>query len=403
MPITTVPSAEFEKRISLVRDKLAETDNDVLCLYTSTDIEWVSGFYHLQTERPVCLAVTDSEIAITVPRLELERAEDESFSMIDQIYHYYDYPGGTSEGYYHHPSATPEETIATMLADLDVDTIAADSPKAPGFWGYSGPKMESYTDVTVEVVDWILEFRKVKSATEIDLMRESAKWGNLAHKKLDEYAEPGKHELWVAKRASLDASMTMLDTLGTTYESHLRGGFPAYCSFLSGPNTALPHGLTENRRLEHGDALITGAISNVAGYLTELERTMFVGDATDDDRHYFAHMLEMQELAISMIKPGQEAAAIDQAVHDYCNEHKLLEYVQHHTGHNMGMEGHERGFLDRGSNEILEVGHVYTIEPGLYIPGVAGYRHSDTVVVTDDGVEELTYYPRDIESNIISY
>ncbi|SDY94495.1 M24 family metallopeptidase [Halopenitus persicus] len=405
MALTSVPTDEFESRVKTVREKLRNADKDALCLYTAKDIEWLSGFHHLQTERPVCLTITQSDIAITVPRLELDRIDEGQVPLIDQVYHYYDYPGGECKGstYYQHTSSTPEKTISTMLTTLDVSDVVADMDGAPGYWGYSGQPMSKFAEVSVETVEWIPNLRRTKSEVEQELMRESAKWGNLAHQKLDEYAEPGRHELWVAKRASLDASMAMLDTLGSQYDSHLRGEFPASCGFLSGPNTALPHGLTENRCLEHGDILITGATANVSGYLTELERTMFIGEASAQHRDYFEHMLEMQSLAIEMMGPGVPVAKVDQAVHDYCKEQHLLDYTQHHTGHNIGLGVHERDFLDRGSDVVLQPGQAYTVEPALFVPDLAGYRHSDTVFITDSGVEEITYYPKDIKSNIIPY
>lgn len=404
MTLTSVPTSEIKRRIDVVREKIAESDADALCLFSATGIEWLSGFHHLQTERPVCLMVTQENIALTVPRLELDRAEDDEFPLIRNVYHYYDYPGGEREGstYYQHPSATPEQKIKEMLDDFGVESVVADMNGAPGYWGYSGPSLSEFANVDVETVEWIKELRKSKSDTEIELKEESAKWGNLAHRKLEEYAEPGKHELWVAKRASLDASMVMLDTLGSEYDSHLRGGFPASCGFLSGSNTWLPHGLTENRRLERGDIIITGASSNVGGYRTELERTMFIGEVDDFHREYFEHMCKMQELAIEAMEPGVDAAYVDQQVHDFCKEQGLLEYTQHHTGHNIGMGVHEREFLDRGSDEVLRPGQLYTVEPALFIPETAGYRHSDTILVTEDGTRSLTYYPKDLDSMVIN-
>lgn len=405
MSVTSVPTAEFERRIETIREEIAAEGVDALCLFSAMDVEWLSGFHHLQTERPVCLVVTGDAVAITVPRLELDRALDDEFPLLEEVYHYYDYPGGTREDtrYYEHPSATPEETIAEMLLDLGVDDVVADMNGAPGYWGYKGPALDEFATVTVvETVDWIKDVRKSKSEVEIELMEESAKWGNLAHRKLEEYVEPGRHELWVAKRASLDASMTMFDALGERYDSHLRGGFPASAGFLSGTNTWLPHGLTENRRLERGDIIITGASANVGGYRTELERTMFVGEVPDHHREFFEHMCEMQQQAIDAMGPGVEAAHVDQRVHDYCEEQGLLEYTQHHTGHNIGMGVHEREFLDRGSEEVLEPGQLYTVEPALFVPDNAGYRHSDTILVTDDGTRSLTYYPKDLESMVIT-
>lgn len=403
MALTTLPTEEFEGRIEAVRNELATNNYDALCLFSATSIEWLSGFHHLQTERPVCLVVTNDSVEVTVPRLEADRARSEAFPLIETVHAYYDYPGSNGGTYYEHPDQTPEATITEMLNGLGVETVVADSNGAPGFWGYSGPELDEFADVSVETEDWITEFRKEKSEAEFELMRHSAKWGNLAHRKLAEYAEPGKHELWVAKRASLDASMAMLDTLGDRYDSHLRGGFPASCGFLSGENTALPHGLTKNRRLQEGDVLVTGASANVGGYKSELERTMFVGEPTDDQRHYFELMLEAQTIGIEESGPGVPCSHVDQKVHDYLNEQGVIEYAQHHTGHNIGMEGHEREFIDRGSEEVMRPGHAYSIEPGIYVPGEAGYRHSDTILITEDGTEQITYYPRDLESNIIQY
>jgi Xaa-Pro dipeptidase len=400
MTHTTLPRREFERRIERVRETLAANDFDALCLFSATAIEWVSGFHHLQTERPVCLAVTSNAVEISVPRLERDRAESGAFPLVERVHGYYDYPSG-EDSYHEHPSRTPEATIRSMLDGLGVETVAADSDGAPGHWGYSGPSLSEFAEVAVETVEWVTEWRKTKSAAEIELLERSAEWGNLAHRKLTEYAEPGKHELWVAKRASLDASMAMLDTLGERYDSRLRGGFPASCGFLSGPNTALPHGLTANRRLREGDVLITGATANVGGYVSELERTMFLGEPSSEDREYFAAMLAAQTTAIEESGPGVACAHVDGAVHDTLAERGMSEYAQHHTGHNIGLEGHERGFIDRGSDEVMQPGHVYTIEPGIYIPGEAGYRHSDTICITEEGIERLTYFPRSLDENVI--
>ena len=75
--------------------------------------------------------------------------------------------------------------------------------------------------------------------------------------------------------------------------------------------------------------------------------------------------------------------------------------VQHHTGHAIGMEGHERPFLDIGSKEVMAPGMVFTCEPGLYLYGFAGFRHSDTIIITEEGSKMITYYPREIEELII--
>ena len=82
----------------------------------------------------------------------------------------------------------------------------------------------------------------------------------------------------------------------------------------------------------------------------------------------------------------------------YYEQHDLMPYWKHHVGHAIGLRYHEGPFLDLGDPTIIQPGMVFTVEPGLYSKGVGGFRHSDTVVVTENGLESLTYYPRDLES-----
>jgi Xaa-Pro aminopeptidase len=85
-------------------------------------------------------------------------------------------------------------------------------------------------------------------------------------------------------------------------------------------------------------------------------------------------------------------------VRRYYGEQDLMPYWKHHTGHCIGLRYHEGPFLDSGDPTLIQPGMVFTIEPGLYASGLGGFRHSDTAVITQDGMELLTYYPRDLES-----
>ena len=389
---TRVPHEEFRARLAEIRGRLSEAEADAAVWFNATSIEYVTGFHHIQTERPVCLAVTPDRVEITVPRLEVERVEPNP--RIDAVHHYFDYPGGK-----------PIETAVGMLRELDVDHAAADSDGAPGVMGYEGPALSEFLEVDTQ--EWIPRMRWEKTDAEVDLVRESAKWANLGHRYLAEYTEVGAHPATVSQRASMDASRAMLDTLGERYAVRVRGSGPVHAGYISGEETALPHGHTPNERLSRGDVLITGASANVDGYHSELERTMFVGDYTEEDAHYFELMLEAQTIAIEALSPGVPVEYVDRQVWEYFEEQGVTELAQHHVGHNIGMEGHEPPYLDRGWSERYEgsatelaPGQIYTIEPGLYTDD-AGYRHSDTIAITESGTEWLTYYPRDLESNVI--
>ena len=168
-----------------------------------------------------------------------------------------------------------------------------------------------------------------------------------------------------------------------------------------GRNAAIPHTLVSNIHFQTGDVLVGESTAPIWGYLSELERTMILGTPTDKQKRMFDHMLALQTLAMEALEPGKPCSAIDQEVRAYFNAHDLMPYWKHHSGHTIGLRYHEGPFLDSGDSTILQEGMVFTIEPGLYVPQLGGFRHSDTVVVTADGLEHLTYYPRDWQSLVI--
>jgi Xaa-Pro aminopeptidase len=112
----------------------------------------------------------------------------------------------------------------------------------------------------------------------------------------------------------------------------------------------------------------------------------------------FDHTVAMQQVAFDALRPGVTCAEVDGAVMKYLEDNALLPYWRQHTGHGIGLRNHEAPFLDVGDGTRVEPGMVFTIEPGLYSEEIGGFRHSDTVAVTEDGIDILTEYPRDLES-----
>ena len=125
---------------------------------------------------------------------------------------------------------------------------------------------------------------------------------------------------------------------------------------------------------------------------------MIIGPASDEQRRMFDHMVALQDIALAAIRPGIPCAEVDRAVRAYYEEHDLWPYWKHHTGHAIGLRYHEAPFLDLDDGTELRPGMVLTVEPGLYNKDLGGFRHSDTVVVTEKGMEMVTYYPRDLAS-----
>ena len=391
---TKLPESAFDDRLAAVRGRIETSEADAGVWFGATSIEYLTGFHHIQTERPVVLAVTPDRAEITVPRLEVERVEPNP--RIDAVHSYFDYPGGA-----------PLRTAVGMLEELGVEHVLADADGTPGVMGYEGPELSEF--LTVDSQSWVDRMRWEKTDAEVDLIRESAKWANLGHRYLADYTELGAHPATVSQRASMDASRAMLDTLGDRYAVRVRGDGPVHAGYISGHETALPHGHTPNERLSRGDVLVTGASADVDGYYSELERTMFVGEVSDEQEHYFDVMVEAQTIAIDALGPEVPVSHVDSVVWDYFEEQGVTDLAQHHVGHNIGMGGHEPPYIDRGWGEydyvddddaLMQPGQVYTIEPGIYTDD-AGYRHSDTVAITESSTEQLTTFPRDLESNVI--
>src|SRR5206468_12250122 len=116
----------------------------------------------------------------------------------------------------------------------------------------------------------------------------------------------------------------------------------------------------------------------------------------------FAAMLARQARAIETTAPGAPAGEVERATVRVAEDPGVADNLRHHADHSIGLEGHEAPFLARGDDAVLEPGMVFTVEPGLYLKEVGGFRHSDTVVITEDGRRVMTDYPRELRDLIVA-
>ncbi len=198
--------------------------------------------------------------------------------------------------------------------------------------------------------------------------------------------------------ATLDATSALKKTLGSKYESIKGKAVSAGFRGQVGWKSAIPHSIDLGRPVKEGDVLVTGAGADIGGYGSELERTMIIGEPTSKMERMFKVMCKAQEAAADALRPSNTCANVDKAANKVIREAGYWENVKHHTGHGIGLQGHEPPYLDQDNDRKLKPGMVVSLEPGVYELGYAGFRHSDTLVVTEDGCEWITYYPRDIES-----
>ena len=386
-----IKQSEYQQRLAGLAEHLQERKLTGAVLFDPYYVLYYAGFAFAPTERPIAFVLSaDGKGGMLVPRLEREHAQ--ANSSVDHVADYPEYPSETH----------PTESLRNLMAEMGVaGSFGADQDGYPWVLGYRGPSLTELTGTTPEKITAFVEDQMaIKSRAEIDLIRESAKWGNLAHALLQRYTRPGLTETEVSWRAGAEATHAMLDAIGPIYrgQSLLFEGASAGYRGQIGRNAAIPHSLANNIVFQEGDVLVTGASAPVWGYLSELERTMVIGTPSTKQRELFDHMVALQDTAFEAIKPGARCSDVDRAVRGYYDKHDLWDYWKHHVGHCIGLRYHEGPFLDIGDDTEIKPGMVFTVEPGLYAAGLGGLRHSDTVAVTDKGIEFLTYYPRDLES-----
>lgn len=372
---------------------MKEKEFDVYLITNGVSIFYFSNFYHMVTERPAALLVEpDGKPTFMGPVIEEDHLREQT-SIVGDCLTYLDYPGETHS----------MVKFAEWMKELGhgKSRIGTDNPAgAGGTSGYQGPALSGLLSDAELVKDdrFVWDMRLIKGEEELEAMRFSAVWGNLVHTYLQEYARPGLYDVELKLMAMLEATSVMKKALGNKYTT-VRGT-PVSTGIRGqvGPHSAIPHSIDYNRPIKEGDILITGGNADICGYHSELERTLIVGKPTAKMEKMFNVMCKAQEAAADALRPGNTCADVDKAANKVFKDAGYWDLVRHHTGHGVGLQGHEPPYLDQGNDRVLEPGMVVSLEPGIYELGFAGFRHSDTLAVTEGDAEWITYYPRDIES-----
>ncbi len=390
-PLTGIPDTELETRRERLLELVRARGLTGYVLFDEHYIRYFAGLWFLSTERPVVFAQSaDGSMAVFVPEFEVERVRAET--SFDAVESYPEYPG----------LEHPMQLLARVLDGLGIGgRIGADQDGYPGILGYRGPRLSEATGASVSSLEAEIEAMLArKSETEIALIRQSARWCEHAHRLLQESTRPGVTEAEASLRAGHEATLALLAAAGDADVGQLASADGVQAGYRGqiGPRSAWAHAIAHNIEFRAGDVLVTETSAPIWGYNAELERAMVIGPPTDRMRELFDHAVAAQQVAFAALRPGVSCADVDGAVMRYFEEHELLPYWRQHTGHAIGLRNHEAPFLDLGDRTTVEPGMVFTIEPGVYDPAVGGFRHSDTVAVTPDGIEVLTDYPTDLES-----
>ena len=389
MAVKGLKQEVFRARLTRLRDHLSTERAEAAVIFSPRAIAWLSGYFALPTERPFALVVPRRGGPFAfVPGVEWDAAT--SCPVIEEVWRYYEYPG----------PVPPLSYLAHRLGKLGLKSLIVDAPGWGHRWGYQGPglaellpKVEIRVDPKLVARNW-----RRKSPEEIELLRISGEWADRAHRMLQAALRPGARELTLSLSVTARASAEFMREMEEGYGGFSRGAAPVQVGFISGERTALPHAMSRDRRLKRGDVIITGVAVYVWGYSVELERTLILGKPTPEQARYFAAMLRAQQEGLSTCGPGVPLREVDRRVRKVLLAEGLGRYLRHHTGHHLGWEGHEPPYIDAFAAGEMRPGQVFSLEPGVYIPGRGGFRHSDTILITAAGAELLTHYPRDLSS-----
>ena len=225
--------------------------------------------------------------------------------------------------------------------------------------------------------------RMCKDAAEIERMREASRLNDLAMAKVVGLLSGDRTEREIARM------------MPDIYEQVGAEG----CSFnpiiAFGANGSDPHHSPDASRLQEGDGVIIdiGCVKN--SYCADMTRTVFKGRVDGKSREIYSIVREANERAIAAVKPGMRFCDIDAAARNYIQEAGYGQYFTHRTGHSIGLEVHDFGDVSAVNHELLEPGMIFSVEPGIYLPGGAGVRIEDLVLVTEQGGESLNTFTKD--------
>lgn len=229
--------------------------------------------------------------------------------------------------------------------------------------------------------------RMVKDDHEQQLMIEASRINDQAIHEVIHQVSLGLSELEVAAK------------LGDIYSKFGGEGNSFDAIIAYGANGANPHHENDASCLKPGDSIIIDMGCKYQGYCSDMTRTVFYKSASEKAKEVFNIVLEANKRAIAMVKPGVRFCDIDNAAREYITEKGYGKYFTHRTGHSIGIETHDMGDVSSINTDILKPGMIFSVEPGIYLPGEFGVRIEDLVLVTEDGHELLNKYNKEL--NII--
>ncbi|HEX2902449.1 MAG TPA: Xaa-Pro peptidase family protein [Jatrophihabitans sp.] len=381
---------EFYQRVQArVRDRLSAAGHDAGLFDHPDDVAYLTGFFHHPGERPVVvyLPADHADAVLLLPELEREHAEWQRSAA--QLVSYPEFPGVRSPWRY-----LADEVPAPAGLGVSAGLSIGRQQQLAGLW--PGSRLAVTTAVSDE--------RLRKHPEEIALHAEAARI-------TDRMIEAGIALIIDAARAGRDLPSEAelaghVGSVGTSmmyaeHENVVVVGLLAGGLVYAGPNSAKPHGLPSGYRLRPGDTFMLSLGCAVGGRYVEGERTFLLGEPSSEQRRYYEVVRQAQQTGIDSIRPGITCAESNKLCLDVIRAAGLEQFLRHRQGHGIGIGMHEPPWLEDGDSTVLAENFVVSNEPGIYVPGHAGYRISDSMLVTADGAKPFTSYPKSLDDIVI--
>jgi len=385
-----VPRDEIAQRVGRLRRHLKEQDADGAIILDALNFAYLSGF-HLDVdtwERPVALCIpADGAATALINELSShawELAREEGLVVIDQVIVYREHS--------HVPESEPILTEWAALVEHTAGAlgmtpvVGSDRPGAAERLLRAAPKM-------IDLEPVIREMRRVKSRAELEIFRRSGAITDWAQERYRELIRPGRYI------QEVDHDIAKLLEVRAAEEfphSHLK----LMVISFAGVDTAYPHGMCgrPGRRIENGQMVSTNVAFRIDGLGAENERVWSVGTPDARFRKHFEVAREAQHVAVQACIIGSRFREIDAAAQQVIAAEGFGPYSVHRSGHGVGLGLHEYPTDTAFNEERMRNGEVMAVEPGIYMRGFGGFRHSDTLIVSAAGPEILTKFPKDLRS-----
>jgi Xaa-Pro aminopeptidase len=369
--VTTVNPAvagTYVDRLRRTQNELKAQNVDLLLVGPSSDLFYLTGFAAHESERMNLLMVPQ----VGEPQMVMPVLEAPLMKSISELLELRVHPWAETE--------SPSELVASLAGDVNGKKIAVSDQ----LWSVFLMRLQEqmHGGNWTPAAEVMRPLRANKDSREIDLLRDVA-----------QRTDDAWHEFITTSISGLTEEQAWKRLSGLMSD---RGMDISFGICASGPNSASPHHHISDRVIQQGDTVIFDWGGIVEGYHSDVTRTVHIGESDDEYRKVYETVLRANQAALEAVRPGAPCESIDAAARSVITEAGYGEYFIHRVGHGLGLDVHEEPYLVEGNKLPLQVGMVFSDEPGIYIDGGFGVRIEDTVVCTETGGIRLNEATREL-------